>query len=406
MNRIQRWTALTIAALLLLAPFAGSLAEVTAEKTEIRGKVKEIIWKDENGAVTAGPEGYAVIRYAYSGSDTTETYYDADGEPYEAGGGYYGRIITKDSRNNIGAISYLGKDGKLSVNNLGYAKVMYKYFASGDEREVIYCGADGKTPVTVPSLGYAQVENKRRGTALAGRVYKDPKGNPVDIPAGYASVEIQMAKTMSVPLKIRYEHANGTLANGPDGWAVCKIDWDGRGRLLKTEYFDAQGKATQPGGYAVEVCNHSRDNTVTVTRYDTDGNRVPFDGEAVSVRRKMKGKKITEETFLNDAGEPVAASGGYVTVYYSYDENGNLETTQYCDANGNKTTCRQGYSTIRETRNGQGQLISRQYLDTSGQPANNNTNGVSEEKYEYDETGRLKEIQQFDAMGNKLTGRN
>ena len=405
MNRIQRWTALAVAALLLI-PSAGSLAEVTAEKTEIRGKVTEIIWKDENGTVAAGPEGYAMVRYAYSGQETTETYYNADGEPYRTGGGYYGRIVTRDGRNNISAVSYIGKDGKLTVNSLGYAKVLYKYFTSREEREVIYCGADGKTPVTVPSLGYAQMETRHRGNAFIGRVYKDPKGNPVDIPAGYASFEIQMAKKASVPLKSWYEHADGTPANGPDGWAVCKMERDAKGRLTKTEFFDAQGNATQPGGYAAETYRYGRDDTITVARFDTAGNRIPFDGEAVSVRRKMQGEKITEETFLNDAGEPVAVSGGYVTVSYSYDGNGNLETTQYRDENGNKTTCRQGYSAIRETRNGQGQLISRTYLDISGQPVNNNTNGVSEEKYEYDEAGRLKEIQQFDATGNKLIRRD
>ena len=406
MNRIQRWTALAMAALLLLAPFAGSLAEVTAEKTEARGKVTEITWKNENGTVTAGPEGYAVIRYTYKGSDTTENYYGADGEPYQTGGGYYGRIVTKDGRNNISAVSYIGKNGELTVNTLGYAKVLYKHFTSKEEREVIYCGADGKTPVMVPSLGYAQMETKHRGNVFIGRVYKDPKGDPVDIPAGYASFEIQLAKKTSAPIKSWYEHADGTPATGPDGWSVCKMERDNKGRLTKAEYFDTEGKAVQPAGYAAETYKYGKDGVVTVTRFDTAGNKVPFDGEAVSVRRIMKGEKVTEETFLNDAGEPVAASGGYITVSYTYDKNGNLTMTQYRDANGNKTTCRQGYSAIQETRNAEGQLTSRKYLDISGQPVNNNVNGVFEEIYEYDETGRLRAIQQFDATGNKLNGRN
>lgn len=405
MKRIKRWTAMAVA-VLLLTPFAGSTAEVTAEKTENRGKVTEITWKDENGTAAPGPEGYAVIRYTYKGQDTTEQYFDADGEPFQTGGGYYGRIVTKDGRNNISAVSYIGKNGELTVNSLGYAKVLYKYFTSKEEREVIYCGADGKTPVTVPSLGYAQMETKHRGNAFIGRVYKDPKGNPVDIPAGYASFEIQLAKKTGAPIRSWYEHADGTPANGPDGWAVCRMERDDKGRLLKTEYFDAQENVTQQGGYAAETYRYGRDGSFTVTRFDTAGNRIPFDGEAVSVRRVMKGEKVTEETFLDDEGEPVAASGGYVTVSYSYDSNGNLEMTQYRDGNGNKTTCKQGYSAILETRNEQGQLISRKLLDISGQPVNNNTTGICEERYEYDETGRLKEIQRFDATGNKLTGRN
>lgn len=389
-----------MAALMLLAPFAGSLAEVTAEKTEMRGKVTQIIWKDENGTVTAGPEGYAEIRYTYDKKGTTEKYFDAEGAPYLMAGGYYGRIVAKDDRGNIGSVAYLGENGELTVNSLGYAKVMYKYFSSREEREVIFLGADGKTPVIVPSLGYAQMETRHRGNMFIGRVYKDTKGNPIDIPAGYAEIKIQLAKKGYLPVKTQYLHADGSSATGPDGWSYCTMERDTKGKLLKTEYFDAQGYLTQAGGCAREEYQYGKDGLVTVTRFDTEGNRIPYDGAAVSVRRKMKGDTVLEETFLDEAGEPVALPAGYTTAAYAYDKNGNLETIQYCDANGNSIACKQGYSAIRETRNAEGQLASRQYLDVNGQPVNNNVSGVCEERYEYDETGRLTGIQKLDSQGN------
>ena len=80
MKRVAGWLA---AALLLFAPAYGSKAEVTAEKQESRGRVTEIAWKDENGSLTAGPEGYAVVRYSYEYQKVTETYFDAEGFPYE-----------------------------------------------------------------------------------------------------------------------------------------------------------------------------------------------------------------------------------------------------------------------------------------------------------------------------------
>ena len=400
MNRIQRWTALAAAALMLLAPFAGSMAEVTAEKTEMHGKVKQITWKDENGTVTAGPEGYAEVRYSYDKNDTTEMYFDAEGAPYQTAGGYSGRTVTKDGRGNISAVAYLDEKGKLTLNSLGYAKVMYKHFTSKEEREVIYCGADGKTPVIVPSLGYAQMETKHRGNMFIGREYKDAKGNPIDIPAGYAEVKIQLSKKGNMPIKTQYLHADNSPATGPDGWSTCTMERDDKGRLLKAEYYDVQGYLTQAGGCAGEEYKYGKNGVVTVNRFDTEGNRIPYDGAAVSVRRKMKGDTVLEETFLDEAGEPVALSAGYTMVSYTYDADGNLETTQYHDADGNKIACKQGYSAIRETRNAEGQLVSRQYLDISGQPVNNKVSGVSEERYEYDEAGRLTGVQKVDSQGN------
>lgn len=404
MNRIRRWKALAAAALLLAVPGMRSRAEVTAEKTENKGKVTEITWKDENGTVTASPEGYAVVRYTYKGQDKTEQYYDADGQPYETAGGYCGRTLTKDGRGNIGAIAYLDADGKLTVNRLGYAVVRYKYFTSREEREVIYCGGDGKTPVIVPSLGYAQMETKHRGSAFIGRVYKDQKGNPIDIPAGYASLQVQLAKKSGLPIKTWYEHADGSPATGPDGWYLCTMERDNKGRLVKTQYFDALGNLTQQGGYAREEYKYGKDDAVTVTRYGTDGNKISLGGNAVSVRQKMSGSKVTEETFLDDAGEPTVSSGGYTAVTYSYDAKGNLEMTQYRDANGNKTTCKQGYSAIRQAWNADGKLESRTYLDINGQAVNHSVTGVSEERYEYDADGRVTEIRKYDASGRLVAG--
>ena len=117
MNRIRRMTAWAAAVLLLLAPGIRAGAEVTAEKQTERGRVTEITWKDENGNITAGPEGYATVRYEYEYQKTTERYYDAEGFPYETAGGYYGRVISTDSFLVI--TDYIGINGKLTNTKMG-----------------------------------------------------------------------------------------------------------------------------------------------------------------------------------------------------------------------------------------------------------------------------------------------
>lgn len=402
MNRIRRITAWT-AAILLLIPALGSRAEVTAERTVSRGKVTEITWKDENGSVTAGPEGYATVRYTYAGMKTSERYFDEKGFPYETQGGYFGLDITRDGRKNISQIEYIGINGKPVENSLGYAVMKASHYSFNAEHTSAFFAANGKTPVLVPSLGYAQVENEYNGMTQVGRYYRDEKGNPVDIPAGYATVLYSLSRKQKGIVRIRYLHADESPATGPDGWSESVIERDDKGRPVKIQYKDEQGNLTDRGGCAWEEHRYGNGGLDTLTRYSAAGEKIPYEGSAVSVRRKMKGEQVLEETYLNEAGEAATLQAGYAGISYSYNGAGQLVTTQYLDANGGKTVCREGYAGIRNTWDkDSGNLISTVRLDLAGQAVNSSVTGVCEERYEYDEAGRLTAVKKYDAAGRQI----
>ena len=400
MNRIRRVTAWAAVLLLLLLACAGAQAEVTAEKKTERGRVTEITWKDENGNVTAGPEGYATVRYEYAYQKTTETYYDAEGFPYETEGGYYGRIISTDSF--LVATEYIGINGKPTNTKMGYAKVERRSFMFGAERYTYFYDETGRL-VIVPSLGYAQVETQAYGKVLTGRIYMDERGNPVDTPAGYAAMRKKMNRN-HVVIREWYEHADGSAATGPDGWSRCEIlrDANNKDRITAVEYYSEAGSLTDAGGYAREVYTYAKGGLVITSRYDAAGNILSYGGNAVSVRRKTKDDQLLEETFLDEAGEPTTLPEGYAGVRYSYNSAGQLELTQYVDTEGAKTTCSMGYAAVRQTWNAEGRLMTRNYLDINGQKAENAA-GVSEEQFEYDEDGRITGSRKYDASGSPVS---
>ncbi len=401
MKRIRRMTAWAAAVLLLLAPGIRAGAEVTAEKQTERGRVTEITWKDENGNITAGPEGYATVRYEYEHQKTTERYYDAEGYPYETEGGYYGRVISTDSFLEI--TDYIGINGKLTNTRMGYARVERRTFMFGMERFTIFYDESGKT-VIVPSLGYAQVETLASGKTMTGRIYKDERGEKIDTPAGYAAMLKKMNRDRQI-IREWYEHADESPATGPDGWSRCEIirDKNNKGRVTAVEYYDEAGRLTDAGGYAREEYQYPKGGLVITTRFDAAGNRLSYGGDAVSVRRKTKDDLVLEEMYLDETGEPTTLPEGYAGVKYSYNSNGQLELTQYLNTAGEPTVCSQGYYAVRQVRDADGRLLSRTYLDQSGQ-ATSNTAGVSEERYEYDEEGRLSGTKKYDAQGNAAEG--
>ena len=397
MKSIHRIAAL--AAALLLVPWAGSHAEVTAEKIMDRKQVQSVTWRDENGNMAPGPEGYAQVQYEYAYQVVTERYFDAEGMPCKSAGGTYGKTVTRDTRNRIASIEYLGLDGQLMANAMGYAKVTYKYFSFVDaEQLVVFYGTDGN-PAVVPSLGYAQVENQYNGVTLTARIYMDEAGNPKDCAAGYATLQRKMNRQHQI-IRVWYEHADGTPAQGPDGWSRSEIERDPNngGKITKIEYFDAQGGLTAAGGCAREEYAYRKDGQMKITRFDTQGNVIPFGGDVVSVRRRIKNDLLREETFLNEAGEPTALPEGYAGATYSYNNAGQLTLVQYLDAAGEKTTCRQGYSAVQNGWDAEGRLQSRTYLDVNGKPVNDLT-GVAVERYDYDEEGMLSGTRQYDASG-------
>ena len=399
MNTIRRMTAWA-AALLLLGSCIGARAEITAEKQTERGRVTEITWKDENGNVTAGPEGYATVRYEYTRASTTETYYDADGFPYETKGGYYGKIISTDSF--LVTTEYIGINGKPVNTVMGYARVDRRTFMFGLERYTIFYDANGRV-VIVPSLGYAQVETLASGKTLTGRIYMDEKGERIDTPAGYAAMLKKMNRDRQI-IREWYEHADGSPATGPDGWSRSEIMRDGnnKGRIDAIEFYDEAGRLTDAGGYAREEYRYEKGGLVITSRFDAAGNRISFGGNAVSVRRKTQDDLVLEEMYLDGLGEPATLPEGYAGAKYSYNSAGQLELTQYLDTAGEKTTCSMGYSAVRQNWDPEGRLQSRNYLDTNGQSAVNSA-GVSEERFEYDEDGHLTGMKKVDAAGNVIS---
>ena len=398
MNTMKRMI-LAVAAVMLLMPLLTGLAEVTEERTEERGRVTSIIWKDENGNPAAGPDGYAEIRYTYDYQQVTEVYYDAEGYPYATEGGYCGKRTTLDSRNMLSSIEYLDAYGKLTMTHMGYAMISYSHYTSGAERLVVFHGADQR-PCIVPSLGYAQVEDEYSGYTLVGRKFMNETGGLVDTQAGYAAMKKKMNKSRQI-IRVWYEHADETPATGPDGWSYCVTDRDNNGRAVEVRYYDIHDNLTDLGGCARETYTYDREGRATMTRYDAQDNAIGFGGDAVSVRRKTKNDKVLEETYLNADGEPTELPEGYATAAYSYNAADQLELIQYYNAAGNKQACKYGYAAISQIWDVTGQLLSKIYLDENGQPVNN-VSGVNKEQFVYDSEGRLKDTKKFDIDGNPV----
>ena len=394
MKGIRMLAAILAAGLCLAA--AAVRAEVTAVNTENNGKIIQTVWTDEAGNPVPGPEGYASVQYSYKKDETTERYFDAAGNPYETSGGYCGRRVTVDGKGRVLQIEYLDESGNRTLNTRGYGMVTVSYYGFGEERMTSYYGL-GKKPVMVPSLGYASVYNEYSNRTMTARTFRDEKGNPVDGAEGYAVVKQKVNKKFQV-IRIRYEHADGTPATGPDGWYRCILDRDDAGRITKIQYFDTREQLTDRGAdYAWEEREY-QDDRVLITHYDLQGNKAPDAGGVATRVQQMQDDRIVKESFLDAGGTPVTNALGVYAVLYTYDFAGRIETVRYQNAEGEAMLCREGYAGYRDTLDETGRTLSRTFLGVDGLPGETGE-GYSEIRYDYDGAGRLAGVRYFSADG-------
>ena len=399
MNR-QRITAVLLAAVLCLLAPLGALAEIRAVDKEENGKIKQTEWVDDAGNPAAGPDGYAAVVYNYKKDGVTEMYYDVNGKPYETDGGYYGKAVTKDLKGRVIQVEYLDESGARTLNAQGYSMVSITYFGFGEVRSITYYGLNRK-PVTVPSLGYASVTCEYSSTTMTSRTYKNGKGKPVDSTEGYAAVKQKLNKSHQV-IRIRYEHADGSPATGPDGWYRCIKDRDEKGRIVSIKYYDENEVLTdRDAGYAWERREYEGENIVKITRYDLQDAKVADGAGVATLVRQMKDDQIQRESYLDVDGKQIVNDLGVGAIVYGYDHLGRIETVSYLGLDGTPTNCKLGYAGYRDVRDEEGATISRTFLGTDGLPTEI-PGGYSEIRYVYDECKVLTATRYYNINGGQV----
>ena len=399
MNMLKRLTVTVLAAAIFCTAFLipAAKAEITRVETKENGRVVRAVWQDSAGNTVTGPDGYAEIQYKYGRGIVSEQYFDENGAPAAARGGYYRKMTTRDGKNRVTEIAYQNEKGELMLNSDGYARVTMTYTSFGGMTYLRYFGTD-KRKVTVPSLGYAAIETEYSGKSIVSRTWVNEDGKPVDNKQGFAVMKQKLNKSYQ-PIRTWFEHADGTPAMGPDGWSRCERERDKKGRETSVKYYDAAGTITDRGaGYAWEETRYDGSNRV-ITRFGLDGQVIPVAGNAVAVRYRMRDDQVTAESYLNAEGALTDGPLGVCTVAYEYDPDGRIETVRYQNASGENVLCSLGYAGYRETRDTDGTVVSRVYLGTDGR-AMEIPGGYAEERYIYNSIKELTGTRKYDLSGN------
>ncbi|MBR1685151.1 MAG: hypothetical protein IJ708_08430, partial [Clostridia bacterium] len=155
------------------------------ERTYEKGKYRKDAWYGADHEYIVGPSGYAYVEYEYpAAAATTYWYYNADGTPFWHKDGYCGKTVLLGARNREQEVTYYGAEKERVLCNKGYSRVETYYVRTGGILKQFYFDENDE-PMIVEDLGYHMLVRTYNGSKVATESYLDTNQKPTNCVYGY-----------------------------------------------------------------------------------------------------------------------------------------------------------------------------------------------------------------------------
>jgi serine/threonine-protein kinase len=301
---------------------------------------------DEKEQLTQGNYDYAKWEAAYDdmGNRTEISYFD------KKSGFLYGYKNTYDTRGNLVERFRFGKDKRLAQD---YLIQRWKYDDSDNCVEI------------------ATYENNNK---LAENM------------AGYAKVTYAFDDRNQETEK-RYYNENGKLfVNPEEGYAIQKIEYDNRGNETKVAYFNAAEKPLR------RVKKGSYTYAVQIKEFDAFN-------------------RLVRSTFFDEQGKPTkpgnkVEDGAPPELLYGHDKWGHTNYRAWADGSGNLTSIGGDYAICRTEYDIRGNILSDSYYDKDDKPCVDKQRNVHKLVWAYDKQNRWIEFSCYDINNKPCVDKN
>ena len=308
----------------------------------------------------------------------------------------------RDKRGEPIEVSYVGTDGKPTLNASGYSKWTAKYDGHGNLIEGAYFGTDGK-PVTLDD-GYSKATFKydERGHLIEG-AYFGTHGQRVMLKDGYAKWIAKYDQRGHL-IEGAYFGADGKPVTLDDGYSKATFKYDERGHLIEGAYFGTDGKPVlHELGYArVASRFDERGNEIERAHFGTDGKpTLNFVGCATWIAKYDESGNPIEFAYYGTDDNPVLGSAGYAKTTRRFDERGNEIERAHFGTDGKPTLNFVGYAKRSTKFDERGNQIEVAFFGTDGMPIS----GVgfpAKISMKFDERGNQIETSYFDTEGRVI----
>ena len=223
----------------------------------------------------------------------------------------------------------------------------------------------------------------------------------VDHEFGFTSSELEVKETVEKNVtSTSYVNSEDTVTDAIDmGYATVQRTRNSAGQVTEEFYLDVAGNPVERYGEYCGIAYEYNDGDIVIRYLGADKQPMMLSSGYSAIVRTLVEGKSTDDFYYDLNMQPIQCTGGYYGLHREYDEQGLNRSITYFDENRQPVICTTGYATKTYLRDSEGTVIGERYFDTEGKPVKSSL-GQYGELYQRDEQGRISQITYLGADGN------
>jgi len=223
----------------------------------------------------------------------------------------------------------------------------------------------------------------------------------LDYDSGFTSSELEVKETVEENVtNTSYVNSDGIITDAFDmGYATIQRTRNLAGQVTEEVYLDAAGNPVEQYGDYYGISYEYNDDSVVIRYLDADKQPMMLGAGYSAIVRTLVNGKATDDFYYNLNMQPIQCAGGYYRLHREYDEQGLNSAITYLDENGQPVICTSGYAIKTYQRDLDGTIIGERYFDTEEKPVKSSL-GQYGELYQRDAQGHISQITYLGADGN------
>ena len=223
----------------------------------------------------------------------------------------------------------------------------------------------------------------------------------IDHDTGFVSSELEVKETVEKNVtSTSYANSEDTVTDTIDmGYATVQRTRNLAGQVTEEFYLDAAGNPVERYGEYCGIAYEYNDGDIVIRYLGADKQPMMLGSGYSAIVRTLVDGKATDDFYYDLNMQPVQCTGGYYGLQREYDEQGLNCVITYLDVNGQPVICTSGYAVKTYQRDSDGTVIGERYFDTEGKPVKSSL-GQYGEMYQRDEQGRISQITYLGSDGN------
>ncbi len=362
----------------------------------------------------------------------SESFYGLGEKPVYSAEGYQNLRNTYDDKNRLTCIEYFGTDNKKSYTKQGYHKIIFDYDDRGNMVRIrLYNTSDR----LVPYSGYwaEQLLTYNGGGQVIKLEYLNQFEQPVNVVGGYAVIENEYEDNGLLKETAYYDNEGhlcddsyvnsyGVLA-GLRYYAKITFKYDEFGNVIRTDYYDTNDKLITGYLFSSRLNEYDEVGHRITERYLDENGNPPSDYYSYVTFINDDFGRMIETSFFGENDTPLettAVMGAHLIkterdarglilcrtaydtsgtqveeIHYSYDDNRNVLSEEYFDANHMLADNEAGIAQIRYEYNALGNQTKKAYYSSAGELCEDDS-GIAIYIQEYDDNGSLSDLYFYD----------